>query len=123
MKRRLLFFASSLMLAALSQVQVNANSTNVAALAGTNGLTIQGTGILTLQGDPAAVVGNSYTGGTYVKGGTVVLDAPAALANGTSYAVDSIEALDAGATVKFNAPFNGTIFDTVRDQIGTHSAT
>jgi len=104
-------------------ITVNANSTNAAALAGTNGLTIQGTGVLVLQGDPAAAVGNSYTGGTYVKGGTVVLDATGALNNGTSYAVDSIEALDAGATVKFNAPFNGTIFDTVRDQIGTHSAT
>ena len=104
-------------------ITVNASSTNAASLAGTNGLTIQGTGVLTLQGDPTIFAGNTYTGGTYVRSGTLVLDAPGANGSGTSYAVDSIEALDAGATVKFNAPFNGSIFDTVRDQIAAHSTT
>jgi autotransporter-associated beta strand protein len=104
-------------------ITLNADTTNAASINGTNGLTIQGTGTLTLQGDPVATIGNQYTGGTYIKGGTVILSASGANSGGTAYAVDSIEALDTNATVKFNAIFNGSTFDTVRDQIGTHSTT
>jgi len=104
-------------------ITVNAaNSTNASSLYGTNGLTVQGTGTLVLTGDPANLDGNHYTGGTYVKRGTLVLAAPNANGSGTSYAVDSIEALDTGATVKFSPTFNGVNYATVRDQIAAHSS-
>ena len=85
-------------------ITANASVAIAAYLDGTNGLTVQGTSVLSLLGDPAAAVGNIYTGGTFVKGGTLVLQT-SNLVSGTSYAVDSIEAIDAGATVKF---FNDT---------------
>ena len=102
-------------------VTVNADSTNATSLYGTNGLTIQGTGVLELMGDTVLADGNHYTGGTYVRGGTLLLGVQGANSSGTSYAVDSIEALDAGATVKFDTPFDGTSWYSYRDQIGSHS--
>jgi fibronectin-binding autotransporter adhesin len=92
-------------------ITVNAAyATNSASLYGTNGLTVQGTGTLVLKGDPGNITGNHYTGGTYVRGGTVVLAADYANVSGTSCAIDSIEALDYGATVMFGTTFNGTSF-------------
>ena len=96
-------------------ITVNANSTNAASLNGTNGLTIQGTGFLVLEGDTGAA--NSYTGGTYVRSGTLVLQAGSVNSSGTAYAVDSIEALDTGATLVIPGIFNGTAWASVRDQI------
>jgi len=99
-------------------ITVNANSTNGTSLYGTNGLTVEGTGVLTLAGDEALVDGNHYTGGTYVRSGTLVLAAPYASSAGSSYAVDSIEALDTGATVKMGSFFNGLNWSgPARDQI------
>ena len=105
-------------------ITVNAAySTNTTSLNGTNGLTIQGSGTLVLKGDPAAVTANAYTGGTYVRSSTVILAADNANVAGTSYAVDSIEALDAGATVKFGTTFNGTSYVTpTLHQVASHAA-
>ena len=79
------------------------------SLQGTNGLTVQGTSPtnkLTLAANTPFGQGNNYTGGTFVRSGTVVMNAEPV--NGSSqYAIDSIEALDAGATVKFFNAFDG----------------
>jgi len=68
---------------------------------GVSGMTFQGNGTNLLQGD--GTYGNRYTGGTYVRSGTLVLQSFAASYSGlpTGYAVDSIETLDTGATVQF----------------------
>lgn len=101
---------------------VNGNTTNAVSMQGTNGLTIQGTGVLRLQGDPPNLDGNHYTGGTYIRGGTLMLGARGANAGGTSYAIDSIEALDAGATVKFDTLFDGTTYSSpALHQIAAHA--
>ena len=89
-------------------ITVGSSNVNLGvSLQGTAGLTVQGaspTNKLTLAGNNVFGQGNNYTGGTFVKSGTVVMNADNA--NGTSqYAIDSIEALDTGATVKF---FNAT---------------
>ena len=56
-------------------ITANADCTNAASTYGTDGLTVRGTASLTIQGDPQ-FDGNHYTGGTYIKSGTVVLQAP-----------------------------------------------
>ena len=79
------------------------------SLQGTNGLTVQGTAPtnkLTLAGNTPFGQGNNYTGGTYVRSGTVEMNAEP-VNGGSQYAIDSIEALDAGATVKFFNAFDG----------------
>ena len=88
-------------------ITANASVPLAAYIEGTNGLTVQGTSALSLLGDPVAAVGNIYTGGTYVKSGTLLLQV-SNLINGTSYAIDSITALDAGATVKYFNATDGT---------------
>ena len=99
-------------------ITVNADATNAVSLQGTNGLTVQGTGVLTLGG----FAGNQYTGGSYVRSGTVVLANGGAESDGTAYAVDSIEALDAGATVKLGSTFDGTTwYGAAQGQIATRS--
>jgi autotransporter-associated beta strand protein len=99
-------------------ITVNADATMAASLQGTNGLTVQGTGVLTL----ASPTANQYTGGTYVRSGTLILAALNTDAVGTSYAVDSIEALDAGATVKLGSTFDGTTWSgAAQGQIATRS--
>src|SRR5262249_19913216 len=88
----------------------------------TNGLVINGTGVLTLKGDQMQLSANHYTGGTYIRGGTVMLSANYANPGGTSYAIDSIEALDAGATLKFDTPFAGNLAQNLTlHQIAAHS--
>lgn len=81
-----------------------------ASLAGENGLVIQGSGkTVTLAGDASTHEANHYTGGTFIRSGTVVLQttgAGSAATIGSPHAVASIEALDTGATLKF-----GTTFD------------
>ena len=84
---------------------VNANATNAASLLGTSGLTVKGTAVLSLQGD--GTDGNHYTGGTYVRGGTLILRNQQASSGGLSYAVDSIEAIDPGATVRYGSIEDG----------------
>lgn len=82
-------------------LEINADVTLAVSLQGTEGLTIEGSKTLTLEGDPALGLGNQYSGGTFIRGGTVVLKAPTGVNGTTSYALDNIDALDAGATVKF----------------------
>ena len=102
-------------------ITVNADTTNAVSINGTSGLTVQGTGKMTLLGESAAN-GNHYTGGTFVKGGTLILKAAGANTSGTAYAVDSIEALDTGATVVIPAVFNGSSWvSQPRDQIAAYS--
>ena len=79
-----------------------------ATLSGTDGLTFQG-GINVLLGDasPAGTNGNNYTGGTYVRSGTLILRTAGALTSGAAYAVDNIEAIDTGATVQIGTLNDG----------------
>jgi hypothetical protein len=88
-------------------IAANASATNATILEGMEGLTVAGSAELWLLGDisdtsnpPSSFIGNRYTGGTYVRSGTLVLRAQGAKTDGTAYAVDSIEAIDAGATVR-----------------------
>ncbi len=86
-------------------------SNNLAlAIYGTNSMTFQGTGTTVLLGDATANDANHYTGGTYVKAGTLILRAAGNSASVNSYAVGNIEAIDAGATVQI-----GTINDGVNN--------
>ena len=103
----------------------NKSVTIAATILGTNGLTIQGPSNVTFLGDTSFGVANQYSGGTYIRSGTVILQCANASSSGVSYAIDSIEALDAGATVKMGTTFNGTSWGSQRDQIaatkaGTH---
>jgi len=85
----------------------NANVTMAVTILGTNGVTYRGTGTTVLRGDVGAGQANAYTNGTYVRSGILVLQCTNANEAGTSYAVDSIEALDTGATVKFGTTDDG----------------
>lgn len=87
-------------------ITANAIITNATTIEGTEGLIIEGAGTLWLTDDGLA--GNHYTGGTHVKSGTLVLRNQMASTSGSDFAVDSIESLDAGATVMF-----GTVSATV----------
>lgn len=73
---------------------VNAPISLGISLQGTDGFTFQGTSSLTLEAS------NSFTGGTFVRSGTLILRAPSTGNNPSPYAVDRIEAIDAGATVQ-----------------------
>ena len=73
----------------------NAPVTISANIQGTDGLTLQGGSSLTLEGT------NTYTGGTRLRCGTLIMRAPTTANNPSPYAVDSIEALDAGATLHY----------------------
>jgi len=99
-------------------ITVNGNTTNSVSLQGTDGLTIQGNGVLLISGDSGSSLGNQFTGGTYVRGGTVILQAASAQAGGSAYALDSIEALDAGATIILGSSFDGSTWTgTAQGQI------
>lgn len=106
-------------------ITANALITNATTIEGTEGLDFQGTGTLWLMDD--GVAGNHYTGGTHVKSGTLVLRNQKATTGGSDFAVDSIESLDAGATVMFAtlpATVDGTNFydRSVNGQITINSA-
>lgn len=82
-------------------IRANADVTISSILAGSSGLTLEGNSTLNIRS------GNSYTGGTYVRGGTLNLKTP------SGYGADRIEAVDAGATVKLGtvlAIVSGTNF-------------
>ena len=111
-------------------INANADAVIAANIAGTSGQTFAGTGTVTLQGDGAS--GNTYTGGTYIHKGTVVLQAWAAGAQSlgaASWGIDSLEALDTGATLRIGVidagpGSNGGVFggpgvtDMPKGQIG-----
>ena len=93
-------------------ITANENVTIATRLLGTNGLRILGSSNVTLIGTPG-VGGNQYTGGTHVVSGTVILQV-SNLVIGTTYAIDSIEALDTGATVKY---FNGISYTATTNNL------
>lgn len=104
-------------------VTANAGTSNALALSmwGPDSLTFQGPGTTILLGDSAVNDANHYTGGTYIRGGTVILQAAGTTSSGaagSSHAIDSVEALDAGATLVIPGAWNGVNGATsVRDQI------
>jgi autotransporter-associated beta strand protein len=85
-------------------ITANQSVSIAASIQGTNGLIVQGTGTNTLLGEGT---GNQYTGGTYVKSGTLILQCANPNAAGSAYAVDSIEAIDPGAVVRFGTTNDG----------------
>lgn len=92
------------------------------SLTGVSGLTFQGPGTNVLMGDLSLAPnpGNTYLGGTYVKSGTLILKVgamgtgPTGLSS-SSYAVDSIEGIDAGAIVR-EGNFDDGLDTTTSDQ-------
>jgi hypothetical protein len=91
----------------------NATANIATSLAGTSGLTVQAVSSQTnliLLGDSAGSMANTYSGGTYVRSGTLVLRAAGATTSGSSYGVDNIEAIDPGATVQIGTQFDGATF-------------
>ena len=108
-------------------ITANAGTSNHLAVSilGTSGVTFKGTGTTVLAGDASVPDANRYTGGTYIRSGTVILRAAGAVDGsiaGGSHAVDSIEALDTGATLKFGTTFNGVSWDSApsHEQIGAN---
>ena len=90
-------------------IKATASSNSIAAsIYGSDGLTFQG-GTSVLLGD-ALPDGNHYTGGTYVKSGTLILRVAGVSTSGGAYGVDNIEAIDTGATVQI-----GTLNDGVNN--------
>lgn len=92
------------------------------AMYGPGTLTFTGTGTTTLGGDTTVNDPNHFTGGTYIKGGTVILNAVGSGSGataGSAHAIESIEALDTGATLVIPNFWNGsTIISSARDQVG-----
>lgn len=94
--------------AAGAVVSARSPATVAASLVGEQRLVVVGNSELTLAGDATASVANSFTGGTYVRGGTVVLKAAGVTTTGDSFALGNIEAIDAGATVRVGTVNDGT---------------
>ncbi len=89
-------------------ITANASNSIAASITGTVGLTLQGTSVSTLLGDATSATANTYTGGTFVKSGKLILRAAGVSTSGTAYAVDNIEAIDAGATVEIGTLNDGS---------------
>jgi autotransporter-associated beta strand protein len=79
-------------------------------LMGSAGLTIQGTGAVTLN--PTGP--STYTGGTRVLGGTLILKAGTSANTASSFALHKIEQLDTGATVKYYNELQLSPLDNLR---------
>ncbi|MCX6877037.1 MAG: hypothetical protein NTW21_24975 [Verrucomicrobia bacterium] len=79
-------------------------------LMGSVGLTIQGPGAVMLN-PPSA---STYTGGTRVLGGTVILKAGTSGNTASSFALHKIEQLDTGATVKYYNELQLSPLDNLR---------
>ena len=89
-------------------ITVNNSASIAASIQGAGGLTVQGTTNLILLGDAGLSTANQYTGGTYVRSGTLILRAAGVNASGGAYAIDNIEAIDAGATVQIGTLNDGS---------------
>ena len=88
---------------------------------GTNSLTFTGTGTTVLEGDLLQADANHFTGGTYIRGGTVICRATyAGTVNTSAYAVDSIQALDTNATLVLPGIWNGSSYGADRDQMAVN---
>ena len=88
-----------------------AGTTNNLALSiwGTNSMSFEGPGTTVLLGDSAVNDANHYTGGTYVRGGTVIVRATGVANGGVSFGLGNILAIDAGATVQIGTQNDGTV--------------
>jgi len=89
---------------------------------GTGSITFTGQGTTMLGGDTTVNDANHFTGGAYFRSGTVILNAKGSgngSVAGSSHAIESIEALDTGATLVIPNFWNGsTITSSDRDQVG-----
>lgn len=94
--------------AAGAVVSVRAPATLATSLVGDQRLVVVGSSELTLAGDAIGNAANAFTGGTYVRGGTVVLKATGVTTAGDSFALGNIEAIDEGATVRVGTVNDGT---------------
>ena len=80
---------------------------------GSNGVSFGGTGVSYLEGP------DSYTGGTYIHSGTVVLQSQVVgKSSGSPYAIDGVAALDTGATLVVPGLWNGATYVGDPDQFG-----
>ena len=114
---------TNLTLTGNANITNNATNTSIAAsIGGTVGLIYHGTGDLTLRGNttggqgPTAGSGNTYTGETYIRSGTLILSVTNRtsavngnnlLNHGTEWAVSKVGAIDAGATLKLGNYYAG----------------
>ena len=91
-------------------IAANSSSNAIAAsIQGTDGLTFSAgaNGTNVLLGDVGSLTGNQYTGGTFVRSGTVVLNTAGVSTSGSAYGVDEIQAIDPGATVQIGTMNDG----------------
>ncbi len=95
--------------AAGAALTANAPASIAASIAGDTRVTVMGSSVLTLEGDATTGAANTFTGGTYVRSGTLVLKAVGVATSGSSYAVGNIEAIDPGATVKIGTVNDGAV--------------
>ncbi len=114
---------TNLTLNGAASITNNATGTSIATtIQGSGGLNYYGTGDLTLKGNttggqgPTAGAGNTYTGDTYVRSGTLILavtnrtsavNGNNLLNHGTEWAVSSVGAVDPGATLKIGNYYAG----------------
>jgi autotransporter-associated beta strand protein len=106
-----------------SVITAAAGTSNLLQLSiwGTNSMTFTGTGTTVLEGDLLQVDANHFTGGTYIRRGTVILQATyAGTANTSPYAVDSVQALDTNATLVIPGIWNGSTYGADRDQLAVN---
>ena len=103
---------SQLTLTGIATITNNANTTISAPIVGTSGLTIRSAGSLTnllLIGDSGFGIANGYSGGTFIRSGTVTLAAQGVNSGGgapLSCALNGLDALDAGAIVRFGVTYS-----------------
>ena len=92
-----------------SVVTAYASNNLAATISGPQSLTIQGTGTTVLLGDTLQNYANNFTGGTYVRGGNLILRAAGVNTSDSSYyGVGNIEAIDTGATVQIGTLNDGS---------------
>ena len=103
---------SQLTLTGIATITNKADTTISAPIVGTSGLTIRSVDALTnltLIGDVGFGIANSYSGGTFIRSGTVTLRAKGVNSGGglpVSCALNGIDALDAGATVRWGVTYS-----------------
>ena len=103
---------SQLTLTGIATITNNADTTISAPIVGTSGLTIRSVDSLTnllLIGDVGFGIANSYSGGTFIRSGTVTLRAKGVNGGGglpVSCALNGINALDTNATVRLGVTYS-----------------
>ena len=103
---------SRLTLTGTATITNNADTTISAPIVGTSGLTVRSVDSLTnllLIGDVGFGIANSYSGGTFIRSGTVTLRAKGVNGGGglpVSCALNGINALDTNATVRLGVTYS-----------------